>query len=282
MNKILEEQLRYNLESRPNWEHGKGHRETLTGYLVDMAGAHQQRRLCILGAGNCNDLDLKQLSGVFSEIHLVDLDESALAYAIQFQSIPSESAVFVHTCDLTGVGQQLAAWEAADSDADVSLAKIIQQLSKPALLDLPGPFDVVCSTCLLSQLVHLAVNTVGDTHARFEELMIAIRAQHFQTMIDLMEKHGSGLLVSDFVSSTSAPDMPQVPDEQLMQYLSQLLSTRNFFHGMHPGVLLSLLVGNTPLASQVRDVEMLPPWRWDLGSRQYAIAAIRFYGLKRV
>jgi len=280
MNKFFEEQLRYNLESRPNWERGTAHRERLTGHLTDLVG-QQQRRLCILGAGNCNDLDLNQLSQVFSEIHLVDLDESALAHALEFQGLTGEAPLFLHACDLTGVGQQLAAWNATDSDADVGLAEIIQQLSKPAVLDLPGTFDVVCSTCLLSQLIHLSVNTVGETHPRFEELMIAIRAQHYQTMIDLMGESGSGLLVSDFVSSTSAPDLPQVPDEQLTQYLSQLLSTRNFFHGVHPGVLLSLLVGATPLASQVRDVEMLPPWRWDLGSRQYAVAAIRFHGLKR-
>jgi len=281
MNKLFEEQLRNNLESRPNWECGSAHRDRLTGHLIDLAG-QQQRRLCILGAGNCNDLDLKQLSQVFSEIHLVDLDESALAHALQFQGIPAESSVFIHSCDLTGAGQRLDAWNAADSDADLVLSKIIQQLSKPPELDLPGTFDVVCSTCLLSQLIHLAVNTIGDSHPRFEELMIAIRSQHFQTMIELIGECGAGLLVSDFVSSTSAPDLPQVPEMQLTQYLSQLLSTRNFFHGVHPGVLLSLLVGNTPLASRVRDVEMLPPWRWDLGARQYAVAAIRFYGLDRL
>ncbi|MFK7777794.1 MAG: hypothetical protein QM501_06680, partial [Gimesia sp.] len=76
MNKLFEEQLRYNLESRPNWECGTAHRERITAHLTDLAG-QQRPRLCILGAGNCNDLDLNQLSQVFKEIHLVDLDESA-------------------------------------------------------------------------------------------------------------------------------------------------------------------------------------------------------------
>jgi len=279
MNELFEEQFRYNLESRPNWEHGSKHREILTGCLVDLAG--QQQRLCVLGAGNCNDLDLKRLSQVFREIHLVDLDEQALDHAVQSQSLANDSKVILHTHDLTGVGQQLADWNADDSDADARLTEIIEQLSRPAALDLPGPFDVVCSTCVLSQLIDLAVKTVGDTHSRFEELMLAVRYQHFQTLIDLMGECGTGLLVSDFVSSDTATDLPHVPEYQLTQYLSQLLSTRNFFHGVHPGVLFSLLMGNTPLASQVRDIDMLPPWRWDLGTRQYAVAAIRFYGLKR-
>jgi len=34
-------------------------------------------RLCVLGAGNCNDLDLPELAGHFGEIHLVDLDATA-------------------------------------------------------------------------------------------------------------------------------------------------------------------------------------------------------------
>ena len=29
--------------------------------------------LCVLGAGNCNDLDLRRLSSLFDEVHLVDL-----------------------------------------------------------------------------------------------------------------------------------------------------------------------------------------------------------------
>lgn len=280
MNKLFEEQFRNNLDSRPNWECGAAHRDRVTGHLTDLAG-QQQWRLCVLGAGNCNDLDLQHLSQVFSEIHLVDLDKGALEHAVQFQGIPAEASLFLHGRDLTGAGQRLDAWNAADSNADTVLSEMIQQLSRPPRLDLPGPFDVVCSTCLLSQLIHLAVNTIGDSHPRFEELMTALRFQHFQTMIELIGESGAGLLVSDFVSSTSAPDLTQVPDMQLTQYLSQLLSTRNFFHGVHPGVLLSLLVSKSPLASQVRDVEMLAPWRWDLGARQYAVAAIQFYGLKR-
>lgn len=279
MNELFEEQFRFNLESSPNWEQGTAHREMITGYLIGLAG-EKRGRLCILGAGNCNDLNLKRLLHAFSEIHLVDIDEVALEYAVQSQSLENESSIFLHKSDLTGVGQQLAEWDTNDSNADSNLTEIISQLSKPTKLNLPGSFDVVCSTCLLSQLIHLTVKAVGDTHPRFEELMVAIRYQHVQTMIDLIGEEGVGLLVSDFVSSASAPDLLHIPDDQFEQYLSQLLSSRNFFHGVHPGVLLSLFVGNSSLANQVRDVEMLRPWRWKLGSRQYAIAAIQFYSLK--
>ena len=276
MNKLFEGEFQFNLASRPNWESGANHRVKLTGYLTGLAG-DRQGRLCVLGAGNCNDLDLKRLLQVYSEVHLVDLDESALEYGVQTQEVSDDPRLIRHVREITGAGQELSAYEADRVSLETDLSELIQHYSKPAELDLPGPFDVVCSTCVLSQLILQAVNAVGDTHPQFEQLMVAIRSQHFQTIVGLIAEGGAGLIVSDFVSSESATDLKDVPDFQFTQYLSQLLSSRNFFHGVHPGVLFSQLKGNAPLAALVQDVEMLPPWRWDLGLRQYAVAAIRFH-----
>ncbi|MCA9022365.1 MAG: hypothetical protein KDA74_19585, partial [Planctomycetaceae bacterium] len=77
MNELFEEEFQFNQASRSNWEHGAAHRNLITGYLTELAQS-SRGRLCVLGAGNCNDLDLQKLSQVYSEIHLVDLDESAL------------------------------------------------------------------------------------------------------------------------------------------------------------------------------------------------------------
>lgn len=276
MNKLFEGEYQFNLASRPNWESGASHRVTLTKYLTGLAG-NRQGRLCLLGAGNCNDLDLQRLLQVYSEVHLVDLDESALEYGVQSQKVSDNPRLFLHVREITGAGQALSAYEADSVLPETDLSELIQHYSEPAELDLPGPFDVVCSTCVLSQLILQAVNAVGDTHPQFEQLMIAIRSQHFQTIVGLIDERGAGLVVSDFVSSESAADLKDVPDFQFTQYLSQLLSSRNFFHGVHPGLLFSQLKGNTSLAALVQDVEMLPPWRWDLGARQYAVAAIRFH-----
>jgi len=43
-------------------------------------------RLCILGAGNCNDLDFEALSAWYSEITLVDLDLEAVTRAVERRS----------------------------------------------------------------------------------------------------------------------------------------------------------------------------------------------------
>ncbi len=39
-------------------------------------------RLCLLGAGNANDVDLNALAARFGEIHLVDIDPDAVARAV--------------------------------------------------------------------------------------------------------------------------------------------------------------------------------------------------------
>ncbi|QDV17908.1 hypothetical protein Pan153_25640 [Gimesia panareensis] len=275
MNPLFEEEYRFNQASRPNWDAAKQHRETVTGNLKRLPGA-QGGRLCVLGAGNCNDLDLKQLLQVYSEVHLVDLDRSALDYAIEAQGVSGEAAVVCHVGDLTGIGQQLAMLAQDKNSSEAVLDEIRERLSGTTPLELPGPFDVVCSTCILSQLILQVVNAIGETDPRFEELMKAVRAQHYRTVVELITPGGAGFIVSDFVSSESAADLKQVPDFQFTQYLSQLLSSRNFFHGVHPGILLAQLQGNAPLARLVQNVEMLPPWRWDLGARQYAVAGIRF------
>ena len=49
--------------------------------------SHPAGRLCVLGAGNCNDLDLRRLSERFDEIHLIDLDPAALGEAVRRQGV---------------------------------------------------------------------------------------------------------------------------------------------------------------------------------------------------
>ena len=58
------------------------HRARLTREIADRAPATGRGRLCLLGAGNANDVDLDALADRFAEIHLVDIDPVAVARAI--------------------------------------------------------------------------------------------------------------------------------------------------------------------------------------------------------
>lgn len=48
----------------------------------------------------------------------------------------------------------------------------------PCLEVLPGPFEGVASTCLLSQLIKIVVDTIGENHPQFLEVMQAILLGH--------------------------------------------------------------------------------------------------------
>ena len=71
--RLASQQARFNRSTRDHWPHFASHRDWIERLLV-ADGLGGGGRLCVLGAGNCNDLDLPALAEAFDEIHLVDLD----------------------------------------------------------------------------------------------------------------------------------------------------------------------------------------------------------------
>src|SRR5436190_15167601 len=81
-----------NREVRDLWQRYAGHRQRVTAELLALPGD----RLCLLGAGNANDLDLEALAARFAEIHLVDLDPGALSRATGRQSPAARARLRSH------------------------------------------------------------------------------------------------------------------------------------------------------------------------------------------
>lgn len=78
------------------------HRRRVTDLIVDRS-FRQDSRLAVLGAGNCNDLDLKILAASFAAVDLFDLDAKVLARGIRFQLMESSPCLFMHgDVDFTG------------------------------------------------------------------------------------------------------------------------------------------------------------------------------------
>src|SRR5690348_15383718 len=65
-------QIAFNAETRDHWDAFAGHRAKVTGLLTS-GGLPGASRLCVLGAGNCNDVDLAALLRAHREVHLVDV-----------------------------------------------------------------------------------------------------------------------------------------------------------------------------------------------------------------
>src|SRR5437868_8579473 len=87
-------------QSRDAWERYAAHRRKIHA-LISAADCAPGGRLCVLGAGNCNDLDLQSLEREFAEIHLVDLDRDAIEDGIARQQLSGCAHVVLHApCDL--------------------------------------------------------------------------------------------------------------------------------------------------------------------------------------
>ena len=272
MTRISELQSKRNTDTRQAWASFAAHRSQVTTLLKTLATSGHDS-LCVLGAGNCNDLDLQELLASYASIQLVDLDGEALAAGIQRQSEPTTRLRELGAFDVTGIEKLLSGWK---PDAPVSSADVehcLQQLehaSKPA----GGPFTVVASTCLLSQLIEGVVVTLGDRHPRFLELMMAIRLQHLKLLMDLAAPGGVVVLVTDVVSSVTCPQLLQVAEAGLPRVVSEAINARNFFTGVNPVVLHSLFSREPSLSSRALSAEITRPWLWDLGPRQYAVCAV--------
>src|SRR5262245_1093836 len=78
-----------------NWDPFTAHRARVTSLICALCGAGVDR-LAILGAGNCNDIDLQRLLRCASKIQLLDLDGEALEHALIRQGLGRSRRVETH------------------------------------------------------------------------------------------------------------------------------------------------------------------------------------------
>jgi hypothetical protein len=276
MNDLKGRQAAFNAESRDRWGSFADHRKRVSELLV--SGAEPGRsRLCVLGAGNGNDLDLPALLRAHREVHLLDLDDEALAQGVARQGVAGHPSLHHYGgVDVTGMLEAIASWSPHTPIRPEDLAACADEPVRHIGALLPGPFDCVASTCLLSQLILSLVYAVGEGHPQFLGLMQAVRAGHLRLLTHLLAPGGTAVLITDVVSSETFPTLGSIPEGSLAGLLNQLVRDRNFFHGVNPAVLSSLPAQDPILKAQVADLELIPPWRWDLGPRLYLVWAMRY------
>ena len=90
-----------NRESRDGWARFAGHRAEVTR-RIEAAATNQAASLCLLGAGNANDIDLQTLVRRYSRIELVDLDSTALQMGVQSQQLSPSPQLTLCEVDVTG------------------------------------------------------------------------------------------------------------------------------------------------------------------------------------
>ena len=198
----------------------------------------------------------------FAALDLVDCDCQSVLQGIARQGLAADPAIrSVGPIDLSGI---------AGRPIDEALTA-----ARTVALPIP-PTHVVASVCLLSQILDDLAAAIGPTHPRYLDLLKQVRLGHFQLLLDHLVPGGTGIFITDLVSSDSAPQIVSATPLTLPRLLKDLVDQANFFTGLNPAVIHSLLTADPAIAPQITGVSISQPWLWDFGQRTYAVYAARF------
>jgi hypothetical protein len=255
--------------TRGDWQPFAEHRQRVTELLIAATGSAQPT-LCVLGAGNGNDLDLFELAKHFAQITLVDLDREAMEHCLARQVPDVQSRIeLAGGMDVSGILAQLESWLDQPPSAEQIEMAIAAAAQPPSLPNLVA-YDVVASSCLLTQLIDSVAGAIGPAHPRFPALVLAVRDAHLRLLSRLTVEGGMALLITDVVSSDTLPQLKTVPPGWLERLLAGAIEQRNFFVGVNPRALARQWQSIAP-ADQI---ELHRPWRWWLGTRAYAVCGL--------
>jgi hypothetical protein len=275
---ISEEQIRRNRDSRTGWELYTEHRQNVTGLLGQHVPAAKmpQARLCVFGAGNCNDLDLHRLRNRFHEIHLVDLDGEALLAGCEAQGVDNDPNIVRHgDVDVTGVMPLISQWRPDSPPSEVQVQTALLQALQPQSLGFEAQsFDVVASASLLSQLIEAIGLTLGTQHPQYLNLIINVRLRHLRLLLEMTKPGGMSWLFTELVSSLTCPELLAVTEDELMPLMVRCVNERNFFTGCNPSVIAQIYQHDLELMPAVQTLSTTPPWLWKFLYRVYAVYAV--------
>jgi hypothetical protein len=234
--------------------------------------------LCVLGAGNLNDLDLDRLLHLYERVDLADLDVDAVHAGLARQKDIATAAVRVQgPIDLSGILDRLPAGSHEGDDA----AALCDALAHHRCMVEGAPFDVTLSAGLLTQLLQAVVDSSlapDDVVA----VSLALRDKHLADLVHLTGPGGTLVLVTDVVSTTTAAQLLDTAQADLEEQMAELVAARNFFTGTNPYRIAALLEEDERFRDLVTDVRLLEPWLWRVTvDRQHLTCAILARRLRR-
>jgi hypothetical protein len=256
---------RGNRVGRDLWDRYAEHRTRVTDAILQLAPADGAggARLCLLGAGNANDLDLPRLTARFAEVHLVDIDPAALSRAVGRVDKDVRAKLRCHApVDLSGLFRQIDEGRMRGGSTDPLIAAGTAEV----VAQLPGPFDLVVSGCVLSQMswvlgqrAEREADTLPAPLAALEQALVTI---HLRSMLALVKSMGTALLVADLVSSETWPLDDLAPDTDLGALVQRLAEERIAFSVCNPALIRQIVRRDPVLATGCAPPEVGAPWLW--------------------
>jgi hypothetical protein len=262
-------QARVNRNVANNREWYASHRARVTDLLLTEGTGGD---LCVLGAGNGSDLDLPALAERFATIHLVDLDGEALERCRAGAPTALADRLVLHPgVDLSGFTGHLDAWGDA-FPGDAELGRAAQPAIHGILRQLGRTFDVVASTCALSQLAvpyHRAWLLPASSWAA---LHAAVAAVHLATIAGATKPGGAGLLIFDVLSSKVAPALRDLGPDDVAAFVARHAAEGGRLEP-DPAGLLARLAG---LGRLVAAPKLTEPWLWNIGAETQLVYGLTF------
>jgi hypothetical protein len=272
---IIGEHARRNASTRGRWDAMASHRARIMS-LIEESRGENGRTLCLLGPGNGNDIDLARLAGDYEKIALIDLDEAALARAVAaLDEKQSERVLRYCPVDLSGILPALESWVRNRNPTEEQISTVKRSVVAAPRPDV-GTFDVVASTCMLTQLIDSVYMALPTEHPRCVQLVTAVCNRHLEIILELLTPGGRGLLVTDFVATQTVPELAQLDELLLPQAATKWIEERNFFTGANPFAIRDYYSRSREPGPCAADVRVNGPWRWDIGDRQLAVCAVTF------
>jgi hypothetical protein len=238
--------------------------------------------LCVLGAGNGSDLALPALAKTFDRIHLVDVDAEALeGCRARAPRALRERLVLHGGVDLSGFIARLDEWGEHFPD-EGELGRLALVAIQGLLRQLGRRFDVVASTCVLSQLAVPFHRAWVLPAADWSRLFAAITAVHLATLAGATEPGGAGLLIFDVLSSKKAPGLAALDGRgpgALQAFVDRFVDAERAAGRLaldpDPPALLRRLEA-AGLASLVASPRLTAPWLWNIGEELQLVYGLAF------
>jgi hypothetical protein len=252
-----------------------GHR----GRLMRLVGAVQRGSgVCVLGAGNGNDLDLPFLLRTFGDVHLVDVDGEALARAVADLSAAQRAQITLHAgLDLSGCLDRIDDWGDRLPD-DGALTAFAAEAAARIGRAIGRTFDVVLSACLLSQLCHPLQNALALPLPDWQRLFATVTRLHLATCAALTDPGGSTVIACDVLCQAGAAleaFRARTRDETLGEALVRAVESRTIVPDPDPRALQRLLA-SAAFSDVVDRVHVTEPWLWDLGATAQVVYGVVF------
>jgi hypothetical protein len=234
-------------------------------------------RLAVLGAGNCNDIDLPALAAQYREIHLVDVDEEALRRARDRQLPETAASLKLRApVDLSGGLGLLPAYR-TNRPTPEQIAILAEVCATEVASTLPETFDAVVSACLLSQLMLGCRLALGTEHPDLRAISSAMALAHVRSLARLVRPGGTGVLVTDTCSSKTHPLLEERCTElSPSMVLEHLEENDDVFLGTRRSTIFEALASDAIVAPLVEAPRMVEPWLWRMGPIVFLVYGLVF------